>query len=203
MLRVEIAGNWAASEFAEFYGAADEIYTLFALIDIERREQYEMEELYHEWLMRGPGMMKGSFRRWRRFRGMQMPIEDGPLITPSNTQERLMLLADDGERLLVRRCQFASPGSIDFTGIGAALGHLKDLVLGLSKLGPERREIEARADILEHDLLKQQISTLLDLGYTKKQVRKIVATTNPTVSRLEKLVQHGKVIDARVIDGDQ
>lgn len=203
MLRIDIDGRWSAADFSNFFESVDELYSLLALIDIERFGSYEAGDLLYEWSGRFSGPGKRPDRRWLRYAQLLASLNSTPLITPSNREERALLLAYEGEQLSVRRCHFASPGSIDLAGIGAALGHLKDIIIGLIEAGPRRREISARAALLEHQLLNERIETLRSVGYTQKQIRQIVAASNPAFEKVDKLVREQKVIGAAVIEGEK
>lgn len=203
MLRVNIDGRWSAADFSKFFGSVDDLYSLLALIDIEKLESYEAGEFFYEWSGRFLPQSKRSDRRWLRYAQLLTSLDSTPLITPSNREERALLLAYEGEQLSVRRCHFASPGSIDLAGIGAALGHLKDIIIGLIEAGPRRREISARAALLEHQLLNERIETLRSVGYSKKQIRQIVAASNPAFEQVDKLVGERKIVGAAVVEGEK
>mgnify|MGYP000993722370 FL=1 len=151
MLRIEIAGRWSAKDFAEFYESIDTLYSLFAVVSVEQESAREFERFYRDFLnFYGPGPKMP--RRYRYFLGMQRGlggIGHTP-IDPTKFRDAAALL-DADERLIVRRCEYASPGATDFTGIGQALGHVKDVVLKCIDIWINRRERNFKNNILEQD----------------------------------------------------
>ena len=118
-------------------------------------------------------------------------------------------LLDNNEKLKVRRCEYASPGVTDFTGIGQALGHLKDLILKCIDARITRNERNIKNQILEHERdsaalrnVQERLSILKELGYSHSQIRKILMEASPALANLESLAQHGLITDASTTDTD-
>ena len=118
-------------------------------------------------------------------------------------------LLENSEKLKVRRCEYASPGATDFTGIGQALGHLKDLILKCIDARLTRNERNIKNEILEHERdsaalknLQARLSILKELGYSRSQIRKILMEASPALAKLESLAQHGLITDASTLDTD-
>ncbi len=209
MLRVEIAGRWSAKDFAEFYGSVNALYSLFALIEIEQESAYEYERLYREFLDYYPPALS-SPRRSRYFLGVQRALTGmghSP-IDPSKFRDAASLLEEE-ELLAVRRCEYASPGATDFTGLGQALGHVKDVVLKCVDVFVGRRKRELENALLEEQRdaealknVRERINILKSLGYSDTQCRQILAEVSPAVAKLEALAQRGLITNASDVEAD-
>ena len=211
MLQVRIEGEWSALDFSEYFSAMNQAYGVLALVEIERRSARDMERFYRDAFEFGPK----EFRYARRFmflRGMQGPgypgAAFGALLDPTAYKDPGALL-DADERLVVRRCNYASPGATDFTGLGQALGHVKDIVLKCIDVCSNRRERNLKNDILEQQRdaevlknVKERLLILKSLGYTDTQCRQVLAEVSPAVAKLESLANRCLVVDASVEEGD-
>jgi len=207
MLRIEIAGRWSAKDFADFYESLDALYSVFAVVSVEYDSAREFERYYRDLLDFYPGA-KGS-RRYRYFLGSQRGLPGGHTpIDPSKFREAAAFL-DEDERLTVRRCEYASPGASDFTGIGQALGHVKDVVLKCIDIHVSRDERKIKNQILEQERdaaalknVRERLSVLKELGYSDSHCRQILAEVSPAVAKLEALAQRGLITDASKIEND-
>lgn len=208
MLRVEIAGRWSARDFADYYESIDALYCLFAVVSIEKDSARDFEQFYRDFLEFYPG--PNSSRRYRYFLGMQRGLGGfgHTPIDPSKFREAAALLHAD-EQLTVRRCEYASPGATDFTGIGQALGHVKDVVLKCVDVWINRDERKIKNQILEQERdaaalknVRERLSVLKELGYTDSQCRQILAEVSPAVAKLEALAQRGLITNASTTEND-
>ena len=209
MLRIEIAGVWTAKDFANFYKSINDIYSIFVviLIEIESAKDFNMQYiqfLTHESSHgRIDRKMYYELLERQRYTGFGY----GP-IDISRFRDASELL-ENSEKLKVRRCEYASPGATDFTGIGQALGHLKDLILKCIDARLTRNERNIKNEILEHERdsaalknLQARLSILKELGYSRSQIRKILMEASPALAKLESLAQHGLITDASTLDTD-
>jgi hypothetical protein len=208
VLRIEIAGRWSAKDFAEFYDSIDALYSLFAVVSVEEESAREFERFYRDFIEYYPGPKMP--RRYRYFLGMQRGL-GGVGHTPIDASKfrDAAALLDADERLTVRRCEYASPGATDFTGIGQALGHVKDVVLKCIDILVNRRERHLKNSILEEDLdaaalrnVRERLSILKELGYSDTHCRQILAEVSPAVAKLEALAQRGLITNAVSTEND-
>jgi len=211
MLHVSIEGEWSALDFSEYFAAIDKTYGVIALIEVERRSAREMERFYRDAIEFSPK----EFRYARRFMLLRGPnalgypgFGGGTLLDVSAYKDPAALL-DDDEKLKVRRCTYASPGATDFTGMGQALGHVKDILLKCIEVCTGRRERNLKNDILEQQRdaevlknVKERLAILKGLGYSDMQCRQVLAEVSPAVAKLEALASRGLVIGASVEGSD-
>ena len=205
MLHVQIEGEWSALDFSDYFAAIDKTYSVLALVEVERRSAREMERFYRDAIEFSPK----EFQYARRFMFLRGPnslghpgFAGGTLLDVSAYKDPGALL-DDDEKLKVRRCNYASPGATDFTGMGQALGHVKDVLLKCVEVCMGRRERNLKNDILEQqrdaEVLKnvrERLSILKSLGYTDVQCRQVLAEVSPAVAKLEALASRGLLVDA-------
>jgi hypothetical protein len=203
-LHIEIDGLWSADDFARMFTSANDIYGVFALVYIERSSVNEIERDFRDfeeyYLRRSSRRLRGRFPLPQSMYGLGLT----KLIDASNLARSFEAL-EGSERLMVRRCTYASPGVTDFTGLGQALGHLKDVIVKLIDVKAASREREIKNQILEEDLnaaalknMREKIALLKELGYTKADVRSIVAALNPSVLTLENFVDRGMITSAQI-----
>jgi hypothetical protein len=208
-LRIEIDGSWSAEDFARMFASVNDIYSVFALVKVERDSAEEMERYFREFeeyypfpLRRLPRRLRGRFALQQSMFGVSLT----KLIDGANLARSFESLEND-ERLMVRRCTYASPGVTDFTGLGQALGHLKDVIIKLIDVKTASRERNIRNQILEEELqaaalknVREKIAILKELGYTEADLRSTVAALSPSVLTLEKFVDRGMIMSAQIQD---
>jgi hypothetical protein len=206
VLRINVAGRWTARDFADFYESIDTLYCVFAVVSIEVDSARELDGYYREFFDFYPGPKSSRRYRYLLGSGRGGPGGHAPL-DPAIFRNAAFL--DPDERIGVRRCEYASPGVTDFTGIGQALGHLKDLVLKCIDVRVSQDERALRNQILEHERdaaalknVRERLAILRDLGYADSQCRQILAETSPAVAKLESLAQRGLITDASNVEND-
>ena len=208
MLRIEISGRWSAKDFADFYESIDVVYSVFAIVSVEQDSAREFERFYREFIDFYPGPKMP--RRYRYFLSMQRSLGGAvhTPIDPSKFRDAAALL-DDDEKLIVLRCEYASPGATDFTGIGQALGHVKEVLLKCVDVWVDRDERTIRNQILEQERdaaalknVRERLAVLKELRYSDSQCRQILAEVSPAVAKLEALAQRGLIANASTSQND-
>ncbi len=197
-VRFHINGNWTAQDFTEYFASLNHIYSVLAVVEIERESAREWERHLEDFDFMLHKMMRTSkrFRHWLTF---QRSLTPGPLhLLDASDLERSFAVLESGERLQVRRLQFASPGNTDLSGLGQAMGHVKDIVIKLIDVQVCSNERKIKNEILEEERrsaalrnLREQIAILKDLGYSESEVRAIVASSNPAIEKLLSLINRG------------
>jgi hypothetical protein len=183
-LRFEIAENWSANDFAQFFSSVSWLYNLrhylqFAL-DFEGRGPR---------ILFGVGLEQGAYSHpfW------------GRRYLDNDTLEKIALRA--GHALRVKRIEFASPGSIDLVGLGEIAGHLKDFVLRLierSDTAKARELADDRAE-LENDRLRLEnarsfVALAKDLGWSETQIRNLMMQVDEKQEAIARLADRKQII---------
>ncbi|MEZ5399175.1 MAG: hypothetical protein R2729_05860 [Bryobacteraceae bacterium] len=211
VLRISMDGTWEAGEFAESLRALDRLYTLRFGLALEFEELRELREFY----MDAPfGPFPGSLRSLRTWARLAPPslLRAGraPLLVGMHRDVTAGFeLLEPGERLVVQRVLYGSPGIKDLVGLGEIVGHVKDLLVRLidhcstrrqRSLENERRELENQQ--LQVEIAKQFVGLAQELGYTKKEMRQLVSAVVLEQRPLVRLVAAGKITSADTISGE-
>jgi hypothetical protein len=195
-IRIEIEGRWSADDMGRMLVAIAELYDLRFYLEILRDEEKALERYYFDAFERLP-----RSRLWRR----RIPWAFGPMwgVLPplDETQlSRISQLIHADEHIQIRRLSFASPGSVDLVGIGAVVGHLKDLILRLIErrdskqdraLSVERAELEN--DHLRIENARTFVALARDLGYSDLEIRRMVSYVDNKQEPLVKLVDDDRL----------
>lgn len=207
-MRVEIDGQWEAKDFVDFYESVHTLYSAFAVVSIEQESEYEVERLYREFLdFYPPGRMLS--RRMRFFLRAQHGVAGGAALVPPGKFRDADDLLEPHEHLIVRRCEYASPGVTDFAGIGQVLGHVKDIILRCIDVCVSRRERQLKNELLKQERdakalqnVAERIKVLKSLGYSDSHCRQILAEVSPAVAKLEALAERGLIKHAESVEND-
>jgi HAMP domain-containing protein len=211
VLRIGIDGRWEATEFAKSLTALDRLYSLRFALDLELDDLRELRDLSmdapfplfpHSWK---------STRRWAKLLPPAFLLKDRvPLIVGGEVTPVVYELFEPQERLVVQRIIYGSPGIKDLAGIGEIVGHLKDLLVRLieywstrrqRELENNRRELENQQ--LQVEVAKQFVGLAQELGYSKRELRQLVASVVREQKPLIQLVAAGKITSADTIDNEQ
>jgi hypothetical protein len=205
--RVEIAGDWSAEDFASFFSSIAYVYSLFAVISIEREGEKDIDPYLSDYPWLYPyGPLPGRARRRLARLFVRAQRGSAPLSDSEFLKNPSVALTPE-EHLRVKRCEYASPGGIDLAGIGQTVGHVKDFILKMVELRTTARERQLKDQILEQDLkaaalrnLREEIAVLKDLGYSEAEVRKIVTASRPAVEALVNLTERKQITYASELE---
>lgn len=211
VLRIGIDGRWEASDFARSFTALDRLYTLRFAIDLELEELHEIRDFYRDAPFPPFPYSPRYFRRW----GKLIPpslfhAERAPVLSGIETGSLTSDLFEPQERLVVQRVLYGSPGIKDLVGIGEIVGHVKELLLRVIEhwstrrqrdLENERRELENQQ--LQVEIAKKFVDLAGDLGYSKREMRQLVASVVREQRPLIQLVAGGKITSADTVDNER
>src|SRR5208283_3702640 len=200
VMRIEMDGRWSAAEFGQALINISDLYDIRLFLELLREDQRDLERFYEEFMHFGP------FRhRWRRRFWGAAPWGPGPslgmLPLLDETQlSHLRRLFEPEERLEVRRVSYASPGLADLAGIGAVVGHVKDLVIKLvdRRDTQRQRELSDERAALENDRIRLEnarnfVALGRDLGYSDRELRLLVAQVDKKQEPLVRLIEQQKL----------
>lgn len=203
VLRIGIDGQWEASEFAASLNALDRLYTLRFGLALESEELRELRDLY----------MDVPFppypRSLRAFRWAKLALRrpEGASLVGGDQLALSSEPLEPHERLVVQRIIYGSPGINDLAGIGEIVGHVKDVLVRLldhwstrrqRELENERRQLENNQ--LEIQVAKDFVGLAQELGYTKREMRRLVASVVQEQKPIVQLIAAGKITSADTID---
>ena len=209
LLRIGIDGEWEAGELATSLSVLDWLYTVGFVLALEAEEVAELSDSYVVDAPR-PAFSHSprSLRRWARLTSPSLlrleraPLPGQPTVAPSE-------LLEPEERLVVKRVLYGSPGIQDLAGVGEIVGHVKDLLVRLIEhwlarrqrlLENERRELENQQ--LQVEIAKQFVGLAQEIGYTKKEMRQLVASVVRAQRPLARLIAAGKITSADMINNE-
>ena len=126
-------------------------------------------------------------------------------------------ILEPNERLSVCRIRFESPGFKDLAGVGEVIGHVKDFLLRLiqmylerhqrraentgRRLDNEKRELENEGKRIEN--AKSLVELARNCGYTRAEVRKLVAWVDSRQALLVPLIETRKITDVRLLNENE
>lgn len=192
-LRLEIVGRWSAADMGALCTSVSELYNMRFLLELMLEEIVDLDAPMYT-RRRSLLLRRYPADLWR------------PLYLPALWDEKLVGkpledMLEIEERLDVKRIQYASPGSVDLVGIGAIVGHLKDLVMGLVQRRDMRkqRELADERAALENERLRienlrQYIGIARDIGYTEAEVRQLMLSVDRKQEPLLRLLNDGKLL---------
>jgi len=206
-LRIGIDGRWEATEFATSFTALDRLYTLRFGLAIEQEELRDLRDFYLEAPFPPLPLSKRYLRRWATVAPPTLlHAERTTLVSAAGITAASALLEPD-ERLVVQRIIYGSPGIKDLAGVGEIVGHVKDLLVHLidhcstrrqRNLENERMELENQQ--LQVEIAKQFVGLAQDLGYSKREMRQLVATAMHEQKPLVGLIAAGKITSVDTVD---
>ena len=209
ILRIGIDGQWEATEFATSLNALDHLYTLRFGLTLESEELRELRDSYLD----APfPIIPRSLRALRWVRNAPASFfrpEGGPIRASGRLIETTSELLEPREHLMVQRIIYGSPGISDLAGIGEIVGHVKDLLMRLIEywstrrqraLENKHRELENRQ--LQIEIAQEFVGLAQQLGYTKREMRQLVASVVEEQRPIVQQIAAGKITSADIIEGE-
>lgn len=210
LLRLGIDGHWEAREFAASYTALNRLYTFRLGLTVESEELQDVRNFYMDLPFPSSARSMKHFRRWaKQFPPAFLRSEIAPSLASPEGLALWEELFEPQERLVVRRVIYGSPGVNDLAGVGEIIGHVKDLLVRIIEhwstrrqrdLENERRELENEQ--LEIQIAKEYVGLAKEIGYSKREIRQLVASVVREQRPLIQLVAAGKVTSADTIDNE-
>ena len=204
-LRLEIDGQWDASDFGRLFSFCDDFYNLHVFADVAKNDPWFFEEAWRFW------ELPLRYRTRHPASLLRLSVAEEPLKQISSVINDIRDVKQIHIRvappIVVAKIQFGSPGFTDLAGLGTIVGHLKDFFLAIVEhfAGRKKRLAEAVKAELENDLLRLQVAhkaveVLKDAGFTKRDIKTAVQALDGPTDDICKLVISGKLVGVKLID---
>nr|WP_321233603.1 hypothetical protein [uncultured Psychroserpens sp.] len=198
--RIEIKGNWSVTDFQSLTSALDYLYesVLTGYLFSKEYEINSFSSYYHN----GEDLMEELLSYWINKIGHKDVI-----FLDRGRMRRLLRKEfpyDEKNEYLAPlklvQIQYASPGFGDFAGLGAIVGHLKDILLRLmdsreSKRHRDNRYHKERLEnlALELEISKELYNHLSRIGFEGEELRKLWQNDAKHLSELSRLISEDKI----------
>ncbi len=190
-LRISLNGKWSNVDFINFFTALENIYELYIISD----------EVSQFKTSKNPASIMVYLEQLMGSDSTIIYEKNGLKVGQGRQEFRLKFLMN--EQLSILKLKFASPGFADLGGFGAAIGHIKDVILRLidsvenrksRRLENDKKQIEN--DVLKIEKTKKIVELLRNLNYPESRIIKILEVENKSINILSKLVENMQIEDA-------
>ncbi|MBQ4915320.1 hypothetical protein J8L85_12780 [Maribacter sp. MMG018] len=197
-LRISLNQKWSNVDFINFLTAIQNIYELYILSE-EINSMEDFESSFQSNPTKTSLIITYLEQNFMQSDSTMM-IRDKTETSIYNNNDSLRLKFLIKNELQIIRINYASPGFADIGGFGAAIGHIKDLILRIidffenrrsNKLDNDRKEIQN--DILRIDKTKKIVELLRDINYPESKILKILETENNSIKALKSLVESKQI----------
>lgn len=200
LLRISINGNWSVSDFAHLFERLQQLY------EIAQFGHSQSEHAFSFNLQRANLLLRQERRRWVYDPLLEAELDDEfSRVIVRNAI--FQTLNEEVEQLQVDRISFASPGSMDVTGIGKAFEQVSKFILGVADrfIAREDRELareEKRQDILAKKIKNiEKLANLADkIGLDAEARRKIIENGLETQKLIETKIIEGKITNVEKLE---
>lgn len=196
MLRLEIDGRWEPEDFIEVLKGVESLYYKAALA--RRYPKFPYEPPFY----------------WRDREYLPISFDDHLNLTNDWLLARARAVARGNFRLKVARVSYASPGGIDFAGLGQACSAVKDVILAIVKHCGER-ELRRQADkqarvetsMKEESLRAMKIENARKLLEIQRDFPDVpedifISLIGNDQDRLIPRIAEGKLVSVQVVEND-
>ncbi|MFC4269603.1 hypothetical protein [Polaribacter marinivivus] len=200
-LRIRLNQKWSNVDFINLLTAVQNIYELY-IINEEINSMKSSESFFNSNLNKSSLIITYLEQNFMNSESTMIirDMNDTKVFTDNDFFRLKFFLKKE---LQIIKIKYASPGFADFGGFGAAIGHLKDLLLKLievfenrksNKINNERKEIEN--DILRIERSKKFIELLKDINYPESKIQKILETEDKSIMVLKNFVENRQIENA-------
>jgi hypothetical protein len=184
IISFEVDGNWIIDDVEKFSSALRYLYKLGLLIDYIHRSSR--------------GQRSGSF--WVDNFNKMYQVKDIAFL--ESLLKKYYYPSDEltFAQFEIVRVQYASPGVVDLVGLGAVVGHIKELAIKTIEFGTTRRQRELENEQREEEIRKlklenafEYVKLLKECGYEKDEIKSLVSLIGEKQNVLFELVLEGKI----------
>ena len=189
ILRINIDGNWKASDFVNLFDSLSMLYELFFelskidYLDVQMNKRYPISQINRDIMN-----INGSLYKKLNFEDTFKNNE----IFANKDKIRILFLRThktDKSDLEIKQISYASPGFSDVIGFGKIIENMMDLI---KHYIPNKNE-KLQNENLELDIIEKKINILKSIGYSEKEIKKFIDIRNNTMSNLIQLKLLNKV----------
>ena len=208
-LRLRISGEWTARDFSDLFSSLSNLYEIRFALELVAQDLRDIEFLLEDGYLLRP---RPPSRRYRRLLRAGFPFVPSPgtaqiPLSDEKALTELRSIISSEEALYVQKVKFASPGSVDLVGLGAVMGHIKDLIFKFVDRNDTKqsRHLEDERRALENERLRIEnarefVALAKDCGYSEIEIRKLVSRVDDIQDPIERLAAQHKLRD--VVDLD-
>ncbi len=205
ILRLKIDKNWTSDDFINIFNSLNLIYEILLELEfiddeVEFLKKYKKENNLSESIK-----LKDQGFEFEILNDIQ--IIDGKLYKKLNyasISNNSLLIKDFSQNftkkllindrtpnnlLKVSKIKFASPGFADFVGLGKIVEQVFDIV----KYYFPNKENDLKNSLLEQDLITKKIDNLKSIGYSKKDIQKILNVRDSSILNIKNLKLSNKI----------
>lgn len=190
VIRIYVDGKWTITEFSNFFESIHFLYLLLLELNSITTEesQYYLNTPESE-ISKEVFNLNGQLFKKLNFPNVFENEKHFEEMFGSRLQHISNLGRDIIEDLEVKEIKYASPGFTDLVGIGKIMEQLFSL---LRYYFPNKKE-RLENQILEQDLIAKKVLNLQVIGYSKKDIRKLLDSRNSSLLNLKQLELEGKI----------
>ncbi len=186
-LSFDIDGDWSAEKFGIFFDRMaklndyyfDVLFLTSLLEDEEINKSYSVKE--HKpsvnYTIRSEMLIQRKYLRVN----LSLKLLHDKII---NKKEQIQ-----DEILIVKKINFASPGSIDFLGIAAVLNHFKEILFNYLPSKKLAKEVQ----ILEEERVKLRIENLKSMGFIDVEIKAIILQEEVYLLELKEIIDNKNI----------
>lgn len=191
ILRINIDGNWNASDFINLFESLSLLYQLFTELDkidyIETQvyKKYQVSQINKNLIN-----LNGSLYKKLNFDDTYKNFE----IFDNKINLRMLILRAhklEKSDLKIKQISYASPGFSDVVGLGKIIENMMDLI---KHYVPNKNQ-KLINEKLELDIIEKKIEILKSIGYPEKEIQKFIDIKNNSMSNIIQLRLLEKVIN--------
>lgn len=194
-LRLNIDGRWSAVDMSACFAAMNDLYSIRQILHVVEGDVNRFR-FYFDGLR-----LYDRITKFEELSSLRRAYDLSVIGREILIADRLVEVLEPFEQLQVFAIRFGSEGFQDFTGLGSAIGHVKDLVIKLIEvaIGQRKRRLEEDGIELENHakrlkIARDHIEIARDLGYSEMEIRKMIYWIDERQLVLVKLAQEGKLI---------
>jgi hypothetical protein len=199
ILRINLDGNWKASDFVNLFDSLSLLYQLFSeLSKIDYLESQIHKKYSISQINRDIMNVNGTLYKKLNFEDTYKNDE----IFVNKEKIRILFLRPyktDKDDLEIKQISYASPGFSDVVGFGKMIENMMDLI---KHYVPNKNQ-RLLNENLELDIIEKKINILKSIGYSEKEIKKFIDIRNNTISNLIQLKLLDKVTSYELKEIDE
>lgn len=205
ILRLRIDDIWTSNDFINLFNSLNFIYKTFIELNAIEEERRFLEKFLGKNKLSNNVNLNEGASEFNTLTDVQ--IIDGQLykkLNYSSISNNLELINDiqqeftkkfliddviDNKIFKVKQIKYSSPGFVDLIGIGKIV----EQIFNMFKYYFPNKETDLKNSLLEQDLISKKIDNLKRLGYSEKELQKLLDVRNSSILNIKNLKLSNKI----------
>ncbi len=194
-MTIHIDGHWSAMDYAILFDSIERVYNYYTVLEYILAAYEEQSNAL------GVDSVQHNFPLFLSLRDELKSNAIKTLSYPFDSEHQINVnywFSSNPVPLMVNKIQYASPGAIDFVGIGKVFEIIRDIVFHCFPNQDKKLDLQ----IKEQEIIAKKIINLKNMGLSNVEVQNIIGLEYGHIDRFRKLTEVNKISNVEIMQSN-